>query len=180
MNNVNRTFLLGFLLISFLTSCVETKYKEPQPVGKKSLSHFPKKMQGAYVNSDGDTFYVKKQFIISKSEGLLKSDKKIMTIGDSLIIKKFDKHLFVNGLNDNNHWSCFFIDYSSKNAMHVYTIDPESKSMNQLKKITSVEEFKNDNGKLDYILVNPTKSEWRRIFKEEIPELAFTFRRVSN
>jgi hypothetical protein len=178
MKLVLKHFALGILLLGFFASCTETRYKEPQPSRKREKSHFPNKMQGSFVDEDGDTFKIEARSIIGPKGTVLGTNSEKIEISDSLKVKTFKGYCFLNALTENNHWNAFLVDYSGKTNIYVYSIKPESKRIKDLKKITKVEEFRNEKGKLKYILLNPTKKEWKQIIKEEIPEIVYTYRRV--
>lgn len=178
MNLLLKHLALGIIGIAFFASCTETRYKEPQPFEKKEKQSFPKKMQGTFVDEDGDTFKIESSRIIGPKDNVLGTNTETIEISDSLKVKKYKGYCFLNTLTENNHWNVFLVDYSSKTSIHVYGIDPESKRIKDLKKITTIEEFRNEKGKLKYILLNPTKREWKQIIKEEIPEIVYTYRRV--
>lgn len=174
----NKNVLLGFMAMATLQSCMETRFKEPQPIEKREKSSFPKSIQGLYMSDDGDSVFIENDHISGpigpKNTGTFPE----LQIGDSLKIKKYKKRIFVNLLDKKNYWNVALIDYSSKGHLHVYYIDPKSPKTKDLRKITKVEEYKNDKGKTEYLLLNPSKSEWKQIIKQEIPEILESYRKI--
>ncbi|MFY0672745.1 MAG: hypothetical protein JXQ87_05050 [Bacteroidia bacterium] len=178
MNLLLKYLALGFVGLTLFASCTETRYKEPQPFEKKEKRSFPKKMQGTFIDEDGDTFKIESARIVGPVDNIGRTNSEIIEISDSIKVKKHKGYCFLNALADNNHWNVFLVDYSGRTNIHVYGIAPKTKRLRDLKRITKVEEFRNEKGKLKYILLNPTKREWKHIIKEEIPELVYSYRRI--
>ena len=176
--NYRRLNAAFFLIVLFLSSCVDARFKEPQPANKRERNTFPKAMQGTFLSTDGDTILINDYSFWSQKDMFKKDNRLVMHIGDSLKIKRFYGSVFVNILNDNNYWNVVLLDYANKDYLHVYYIDPEAANVKELEKIAQLEVVRNEKGKKDFVLLNPSKREWKQIIKQEIPELIQTYRRI--
>ncbi|MBI1184697.1 hypothetical protein GC194_10520 [bacterium] len=171
--------VFSLLTIFLLVSCEETLYKEPQPGGVKEQKSFPEKIRGTYITGDGDTIVIEEKQVVELKKTMISKNSPYV-LGDSIKLKKYKHYLFVSYLADNNYWSTILIDYKQKGYLHLYQIDPKSTKIKALKNITKVEEFKDESGKTDFLLLNPSKREWKKIIKEEIPQIIETYRKVGD
>ena len=94
MKSTLRVFILGF----FLSACTEISYKEPQPTGIKVMKEVPAKLQGKYLVSDPEGDDVDTLSIYDNGYQIGNDDK--AGLGDSLVLKYYKGHYFVNMRED--------------------------------------------------------------------------------
>ena len=105
--------LMPVLILLFAFSCKEISFREPQPKGKKLLTHVPKELHGRYLaqKENGD---VSEDTIIITANGYRFAyahplDKNNAghpdagILGDSLVLKSYKGYYFLN-INDNPEW----------------------------------------------------------------------------
>lgn len=135
------TFLIG--------GCKEISFQEPQPKGKKPLQEVPKKLHGTYlVTATGDN--AEDTIFINSKGYLIASDKKASLLGDSLVLKQYKGHYFIN-INESPEWLMRVIKQEQNGDLTYMSMDVEETSFNALLKALSEEV------RLDSLVVNGEK-----------------------
>jgi hypothetical protein len=100
----NLTVIISISLLT-LGSCKEITFSEPQPAGIKKLQSVPIALIGKYIVTDestmSDTVIIyQDSFEIRDSTGVENTSEKSI-LSDSLVLKKFKDHYFINFLEEN-------------------------------------------------------------------------------
>ncbi|HAN77503.1 MAG TPA: hypothetical protein DCQ31_06865 [Bacteroidales bacterium] len=172
-----KNLIVVFAVVSFIfTSCTTVKFETAQPAGGKILTEFPKKFVGSYSNSDKDTLIIMKSSYIQGKE----KESKLAATGNAVegesVLKKLGKN-YVLSIKDEKAWEVVVIT-SEKNTLGVLYINLETDKeqiINNLKATTSTKEFENDEGRIEYYLVNPTKKEFKNLIKKNVFTRTMTF-----
>jgi hypothetical protein len=156
--------VLVFIISLQLISCQEIKYPEPQPNWKSEKKHFPKKMQGNYLNEEGE-----KAITIDAFRATLNDpDEFISSIDlrvDTVMLKKWRGIWFVNiKEKEDRYWNVAFVELEKDTLILSYM----SESIEVLEKLTKVQREGADS-EGDYI-INPERKEW----KEILDQMTFT------
>jgi hypothetical protein len=161
-----RIAVLFSLLLIFLQSCVEVKFAEPQPHGIKNIDVFPEAFQGQYLAGDKDTIEIFKEgFKFLNDSSLGKSQ---FVISDSFIIRQWKKTYFFNFKEkEDSVWTVFFLKTTKKNSSlgSLTFKEKESEKIDLIKNITEVKEIRNEDGNLDYLLIQPSRRELKKLLK---------------
>ena len=168
MKNV---ILIFTVLLGCLSSCSNVLFETSQPKDVNELEIIPKSLIGVYIgNNDRDTLRIyDKSFHYSDkiSNGFDIND----TLKKNKVVLKPFKEYFILSLSDNhNHdsWTVFLVK-QKENKLFLTSLSTETSNkdsiIKKLKEITNVKEAKNNNGKADYIILNPTIDEFEKIIK---------------
>lgn len=87
-----------FLIGIFAVACTEISYKEPQPRGIQALTKIPSSLHGVYL-MDNDTVTFFENGLRGKENG----KEEVLTLSDSIVLKKYKKHYFIS-YRDGNVW----------------------------------------------------------------------------
>lgn len=172
-----KNLIVVFAVVSFIfTSCTTVKFETAQPAGGKILTEFPDKFIGNYSNSDKDTLIIMKSSYIQgkEKESKLAATENAAT-GES-VLKKLGKN-YVLSIKDEKAWEVVVIS-SEKNTLNVLYInldENKEQTISNLKAITKTKEFENEEGSVDYYLVNPTKKEFKNLIKKNVFTRTMTF-----
>jgi len=168
----------NILLITFLSitlfACVEVKFKNAQPIKGKNLSEFPIELQGKYLLSMKDSINEKDTFIIGKnffnelslgSNSTISSNKNIF-LSDSVVIKKVNSN-FALSFKENEFWMIVLLK-PNKEGYSAFWIDGSDEgTAEQLNLTTKVETIKDENGKVDELILNPKKKEFLKMIENK-------------
>jgi hypothetical protein len=169
---INRLLLLaafcGFFL---LASCNEVSYKEPQPAGVKPLKEFPPILVGRYVANDPGE---KPDTLIIEPSGYFFSDTTETdelsrgVLGDSLVLKYFKDHYFVNA-RQKGQWVLRLLKPQSNGDLEFLSINIGSdeagqKKMKALSELVKVTEVKA--GSDTYHQIDPSSKKMAKLLKK--------------
>jgi len=168
-----KQFILMTICITSLFSCVEIKFEEAQPINTNSLAEFPESMQGKYVEDSNDSivdtiiitpnYYSELAFIHNDTIPRIK--KKKIYLSDSLILKSFENQ-HIASFKEKDYWFIAIINSSIKNELSVMLIDADNEDlMEEIKRITTVKTVMGENNKVDAYILNPTKSEFKKMLQ---------------
>ena len=85
---------------TFLISCTEISYKEPQPSGIKNLEKVPSKLQGKYLVSDGEG---QSDTLLVLQNGYRIGNEEEASLSDSLVLKYYKGYYFLS-VRENYAW----------------------------------------------------------------------------
>jgi len=163
---MKRIFLSLTVGIAFLAACTPVKFDRPQPEGVEKLMAFPDDFEGFYVDEGGDTLQVTSGgfeygFGSSDSTCMIRS----LSSGN-MVLKKF-KGNYVLSLNEDELWDVLLIRPAT-DGFDLCTIDVSNKDsikVEQLREITKVKTVRNSDDEVEYYLISPDKSAFRKILK---------------
>lgn len=167
MKNV---FLLLVLALLF-NSCTELAFKTAMPLNGEDLSEFPVEMRGTFRST------------LSSSDTLVISAKEVsgdrFHIDENSILRKFGKY-YVCSERKTDRWVVGFIRLHGKNGFSVYRFDVEdSKKRKSISDITRVDEILDESGGVDYLLVSPSDTEFRKMMRSRAFIRAEKFKRIA-
>ena len=117
-------YLALSLVVIFLSSCSNVVYHNPIPKDQKSLTEFPAKIQGSYIDSDGDTLCIS---TISYRYGEINNQTLLYgELGEDLVLKKLGTYYFMNFKNDDGYWEMIGAQLES-GKLTLFCIDIENK-----------------------------------------------------
>ena len=158
-------FVLLFVSIGlFLSSCSNIAYEDAVPKSSYELSFFPEDIQGAYIDSDGDTLTIyTNNYTYGNREDLFYLQGEI---GEELVLKTLSGYYFLNFKNNDGYWEMIAAK-PTDNELHIYCIDAEDKD--DVKIINS----KIKKGKVKSIrkqgkyIINPDENEILDLLRED-------------
>jgi hypothetical protein len=176
---MKKTILIISATVLLLSACTSVKFETSQPKGVPELTEFPKEVLGNYTDAEKDTL------IIAKSTYKVGSKKSSFYSTDTLssgkiTLKKYNDY-YVLSRKDENAWeivtfksmgdnlTVYYINYNSEN---------EKEIIEKLRKIVTVKEVKNTEGKIDYYLINPTKEEFDALMNKQLFSKIVCFKRI--
>lgn len=161
----------------FLTlfSCIEVKFEESQPINTKSLTEFPKSLQGRYIVNSGDS--ISDTIVIAKNcyteiaaikvDSTNKTEDKKFYLSDSLVLKEFNTQYIVN-IKEKGSWFMAIIKQLNNNGLSILTIDASNEeAIERVKEITNVKTIRDEKGEIDTYILNPTKAEFEKLLQME-------------
>ncbi|MBL4669984.1 MAG: hypothetical protein JKY30_12075 [Flavobacteriales bacterium] len=164
MKNLILTLLTSFTLFS----CVEVKFKEPQPIKTKKITEFPIDLRGKYLvtskDSLKDTILITKNYYTELTPNTMtntnKKDK--FFISDSLVLKKIDNQYILN-IKEKDMWMVAVLRKINNDDWSIFILDSEDEAIEKVKKITEIETIKNKKGEVSAYILNPNKSEFKKL-----------------
>ncbi|MCB0381392.1 MAG: hypothetical protein KDD24_09055 [Flavobacteriales bacterium] len=164
-----KRFIFLFLLTSFFYSCISVEFKKPQPIKGKKIIQFPNELIGTYLNSDNDTItiantYFKATSLTIELNNNSKPSNKV-DLSDNIFLKQMDKKYILNMKDEKNksNWSIIIIN-KTPNGLLINTFNVDDKDfLTTLKTITKTEELRDEDGKLEKIIIDPSENEFKKI-----------------
>lgn len=165
------------LLITFwsllLYSCKEVTFREAQPTGIAPLKEIPEALRGVYQTYDKQTGETGDTLII-ESWGYHFKDKEDQDwlgkgrLSDSLVVKFYDNHYFIN-FKEDNQWVLRLIRQKSPGVLEFMSIDiqDDSKRREMLRKLSrkmTVKEIERNDD--TFYQINPTPAQLISLIKE--------------
>ncbi|HPE33656.1 MAG TPA: hypothetical protein PLI65_02555 [Bacteroidales bacterium] len=164
----NRFFFYGsfFALMLLFTACTTVRFRQPQPSDASEMEAFPDKITGIYLNENQDTLKISNESFTYGNEktNLFYYSQKL--ISDSIVLKKW-KSYYVLNLKTENYWEVFLFK-EGKNIIRVYYITFEEEDndfIEKLRNILPVEEVRQENGELEYLLIDPSPKQFNALKK---------------
>lgn len=142
-------------------------FQTPQPTGGRSLRKFPKAIRGTYISpEDNDTIKITKRKVVIDE---VKNKEEVASISDSLVVKKYRNYYFLNLRNDKTEtWELVVMQKIGSGELKLMTIEGgDKKAIQKVRKITTVKEVRNEDGKLDAYLLSPTNAELIKMLEED-------------
>jgi hypothetical protein len=162
------------LLLSSLTSCMTIGFQQPQPAGKKSLDAFPSVLWGEY---DDQTQGGKPELIISKHSVYLDGGSDVgegvVRLGDTLVLKKFNGFYIASYLlPEEGYWVAHPFK-TGPGELYLYSLDlKKEEAAGKLSPFTRIKKQGED-----FILLDPSKKEFRKMLKnKELWEIETLYR----
>jgi hypothetical protein len=167
-----KTLLLIVFWTTMLYSCKEVSFREPQPAGVRPLEEVPRALQGRYVGiddqgKDTDTLIIDAHgyhFKDSNDNDWLGRG----TISDSLVIKAYENHYFVN-FRSGDQWVLRVIhQLPSGDIKFMYiNVSDDAKRKDMLKKLgkrVTVKEVKRKDD--TFYQIAPTKDQLIQLIRD--------------
>ena len=176
---MKQLFLILSVALLFLSSCKSVKFEIPQPKETDALIEFPDNLIGTYQNNNKEKLVISKKTITygNKDSKIIYISKTLLP--DETVLKKCGDY-YVLSLKYENYWELILFKTIDKD-LKVYYIDldkNEENIINNLKEITIVKEIRNNEEKIDYYLINPSKKEFDILLKKEIFSKIVDFNRI--
>lgn len=152
-----------------LTSCTSVTFEEAVPPGAPQIENIPQKFQGKWVDKEsGDSFTIEIDGVYGEE---------LIDEASLVAFKSEGDWLYVN-FDEDDYWHVGLGHLASKDKLNVYWFDPEDENLvPQLRKITKVQEFYDEEGEVNRYHLKPTKAEWERIQRKKLFTLSSTFYR---
>jgi len=151
------------LLVVFIafTSCVEVEFKSPMPSKGSKLDKLPEDLISYFMSLDKDSAGNNKLNLNELNSDFDWNEP----LPEDVILKKWKHKYFLNQKGD-NFWQIIMIKPEPNNSFGVYQLDGnEPRVIAELKSITKVEEFFNEDGDLDRVVLDPSLKEFKKIIK---------------
>lgn len=151
--------------VIILSSCSNIVYEHSMPKDGKTLSSFPKKLIGEYVDQEGDTL-----FIMPKSYKYGEINNSTLfegELGEDVILKKQSAYYFLNFKNSDGYWEMMAGSLKGK-ELTLFSIDIEN--ADQIKIINSylAKDKAKSLNKDDKYVINPSDEELLELLEDEI------------
>ena len=140
---------------SWLISCTEIYFTEPQPKGVKVIPNGLEELAGEYINvEDTDTLKVSKEGVLWTED-----EDEAETLGKEILVKKYKGRYFVNFLNsEKNLWQLFVVEKKDPDQIYVTnltSVDEDNiQEFNDKKYCTLIEKEGSDD---KYLVLSPSK-----------------------
>jgi len=156
--------LLFVSIAIFLSSCSNIAYEDAVPKNLDKLSLFPEEIQGAYIDSEGDTLTINTNNYTYGNIGdlfYLKGE-----IGEELVLKTLSGYYFLNFKNNDGYWEMIAAK-PTDNELHIFCIDAEDKD--DVKIINSkIKKGKVKSSRMQgKYIINPEENEILDLLKDE-------------
>lgn len=160
--------LVFFVVLAF-GACKEISFREPQPIGRKSIPSIPKKLQGQYLTfmENGD---LSKDTIIISSRGYRfgyfdqspqsnhRENYEVGLLSDSLVFKSYRGYYFLN-LFQNPEWLLRVIKQEKNGDLIYMAMEQENVDfndyVNKLSKEIRIDSIKTEKETLYHIRPSP-------------------------
>ena len=168
-----RVLLLIAFWSSLLYSCKEVTFREAQPAGIAQLKEIPLTLRGVYHSYDKQTGETGDTLIL-ESWGYHFKDKEDNdwlgkgTLSDSLVVKFYENHYFVN-FKEGNQWVLRLVREKSPGVLEFMSIDiqDDSKRREMLRKLSRKMPVKEiQRNEETFYQINPTPSQLISLIKE--------------
>ncbi len=161
---MTKNLLISALALVLFASCNMVKFTEPQPAGIKNLDKMPPEVNGMFVGNNNDTLIVNMGWFSFKStKGDINLD---MKLGDSTIVRKYKNYIFLSSREDNG-WNLVVAEPKEGDRITLYMLYVDnSDQLARIKKIISLTEKKDAEGKTDYYIAKPTKDQLITLLKQ--------------
>ena len=159
-----RKTLATALTLAFLASCNMIRFSEPQPAGIKNLDRLPAEVNGMFVGNDNDTLIVNVGYFSFKSS---KGDINLnMKLGDSTVVRKYQNYIFISN-RENDGWNLVVAEPKEGDRLTLYMLYTDNTDqLARIKKIITLTEKKDAEGKIDHYIANPTKEQLIKLLKQ--------------
>lgn len=150
------------LILLFLSSCVEVGFRNPQPLKGRVLKEIPDEIIAFYTEQDKDSSDNDSGFKLTDLGANL---DEIGTLSENTIMKYWKGRYFLNQKED-SLWYIIMIVPAKNGAYETFKMDGSNeKTVNLLKDITHVDEIYSKEGELELVIIDPDKSEFKKIMK---------------
>jgi len=174
--------------LSYLTalilffSCVSVEFTSPQPSWEEDLGSFPTEMHGTYYSNENDTFEIGTNYykIVSTSdETFFKTNENQVLLSDSMTLKKYGNSYFLN-VKEKGNWTVSSLKVNRNNTISIgYIIGPSEDLVKKLDFINDKAFVKDEDGKVDRIILNPTKKEFKLMVRKKLFEQSLLLTKIS-
>lgn len=171
--------LILFVLTAFLfISCTAVKFENPQPTAAPSLSEFPEKMHGTFVSDSDDTLEFSQNHFRYSSGTEVNLESKLSP--ESAVLKKAN-NTYILSLKDEQGWDVFPMKLG-RNKITIYyaNLDPDAEQLIlDLKNTSPVHEIRNEEGKFDHYLIDPSEKEFKKLLRKKLFSEEIVFKRLN-
>lgn len=163
----NLLFTALFIAAAFsLGSCHTVYYAEPQPVGKRALSSFPKPVRGKlFLTADHSTFVEVTQNTLN-----LGDDSELLILGENLVLKRFARHYIISlQTSESKGWDVYAVR-RQKDHYSVKSLRLKEENLYKINEVLGRDAVKYDSDG-DALPLNISKREFRKLLKELFVEV---------
>ncbi len=178
-----RNLITYFLLCLALSSCVVIEFTNPQPTNTKPLNQFPEDMLGVYlVEVINDTDKKSDTITIASNQYHSTSDNNTFYLSDTIILKPYKKDYFFN-YREKDNWTVVFIKQEGM-ILNIYSMfsetEHEGEYISNIKSITAVEKINNEDKHEKSYIINPSKSELKKLVKKDLFKHVYRLKKIEN
>lgn len=151
------------LLLAIITvACTDVRFKEPMPLKGEQLTLMPDDLVDFIKSMDPEKF--------EKIPDIDK-DLEMRKVPDDMVLKKWKGAYFLNYKVD-SLWVILLLKQQKegKDFLTYQLMGKNKETVAMLKEITDVKEHYSETGKLEYIELNPTQKEFKKIYKSNLFE----------
>lgn len=159
-------------MIGLLSSCEELAFRQPMPHQVADLKQFPAECVGTFISESDvtDTLIIYPDSVAG-DRFMINSDN---------VIRPFGKYYIVNQ-RKRDRWTVAAIRPVSRKAFDIYWFNMEGdKNKNAISKITKTAMVQDPETGKDYMLVDPSTREFRRMLKSKAFQRRDRFRRLGS
>lgn len=163
-------FLIALTFL--LTSCMEVGFKHAMPLAGADIKEFPEELQGTFVSKDDlkDTVRVDRnsagEVKFNLALGNVVSDN-MCNLDSGDVLRHFGEYYVFNRKNA-DRWDIVIIKMNGRHGLSLFMFDAyDIKNRNRIQAITAMEEIRNKDGELDYLLISPTDEQFLRMIKSK-------------
>lgn len=115
--------IFGLLSLIFMSSCSNVVFKQALPQEENSLSEFPKKIRGTYIDDESDTLVITRN---AYTYGNINSQPLFHgELSEEVVLKKYKDFYFLNFQSDNNYWEMMAGQFKRSEVI-LFSIDVEN------------------------------------------------------
>ncbi|MFP4556001.1 MAG: hypothetical protein ACLFNU_03925 [Bacteroidales bacterium] len=160
-------YLLLIIISLTLGSCISVRFENPQPIDADRITEFPGYLAGVYSSEENDTLQIRRQSFKYKEDTVDISGK---VSAEEFVLKQLG-NFYVLSIQSNDIWDVYLLK-KVNDSINVFSFqfdrDKTDDLLDELNRITQVKQVKDEDGELDYLLVNPTGSEFSMMISSGI------------
>ncbi|MBX7050769.1 MAG: hypothetical protein K1X54_01905 [Flavobacteriales bacterium] len=163
---------LVVILALMLTSCEELAFRQPMPHDAPNLTSFPPECIGTFVSESDpkDTLVIYPDSV--KDERFILNDENLM--------RKYGKYYILNQ-HKRDRWIVAALRTRGKRGFDIYWFNIEGeKNKNSLSRVTKTVMVQDPETAKEYMLVDPTSSEFNRMLHSRAFQRKDKFRRIDS
>ncbi|MCB9361579.1 MAG: hypothetical protein H6587_11115 [Flavobacteriales bacterium] len=165
-----------------LFSCTSVVFTNPQPTWVKNSTHFPEEIYGTYYTNENDTFEIGANFykVLASNYNSLFNNNIIneFYLSDSLLLKQLGKKYFLNA-KENDNWTISLLNIKKNQSISIeYISGKREELVKNLNFISNKTYLKDENEKIETIILNPTKKEFKQLIKKKLFKETLTLKKV--
>lgn len=154
--------LILFVIVSFMSSCDSIYFAQPQPIKGKTINQIPQDKLGHYQGEYYDlelspTSIISEPFMFELTEGVPSENQ---------VLLKSQGDLFYANIADSSMYHLILGKFY-EDKLALYMLEANERTINILKKYVTIEEFKQREGNISY-LINPSKKELSELIEMDL------------
>ena len=170
------TILAAFFV---LQSCNSVYFTSSQPEDSSILKEFPQNLRGSFVSETEDTL------VVESTSFIFRGGEPVNLSGDitpkGCVLKQINGW-YVISLQDEEEWEVFPVKVIGKDQFTVYFMDmeenEEKRIIADLQEKMEVQEIFAEDGSFDHYLINPSKSQFTKMLKDNLFTEEMEFERI--